>query len=448
MDFSDRSFSISKSILAFVTLSLLAGCVPGSFVPPAPQGPVTIVVSGDTKGWLVPCGCTSNQSGGLLRRSTYVEELRQTSSVVLVDAGGAPGGTSPYDLMRFEAMLRGEVDMRIAAHNLGIAEAAFGAKTLRELQLKSGVPFLSANLVDAEGRLLQPAFQRVSSGGLDVAIIGVTSTKSTGEGIHVLEPKPAVLKTLREFTTKPDRIVVLAYLPEQELEDLARQLPEVTAVIGGPTGQAVAPRMLGPTIVAAATNKGKFLVELPLNSTTPDETSGKIVELGPAFADHDHQVANLKHFLSELAQRDFTPTETSFAPAKSLSGENDSLAGSESCRDCHAKAYLSWQETHHAAAWQTLIEKEFQVDPYCQQCHTTGYGRPGGFVSAKQSAEMGGVGCESCHGPSRKHVEQPKTRTPWNAADRCLACHDHENSPTFEFETYWEKIRHGSEVTP
>src|ERR1700745_4371010 len=32
--------------------------------------PLVLVVSGDTAGWIVPCGCTSNQSGGLLRRGS------------------------------------------------------------------------------------------------------------------------------------------------------------------------------------------------------------------------------------------------------------------------------------------------------------------------------------------------------------------------------------------
>src|SRR5258708_2775423 len=54
--------------------------------------PVVLVVSGDTAGWIVPCGCTANQSGGLLRRGTYVHQLRQQAEVILADAGGAPGG--------------------------------------------------------------------------------------------------------------------------------------------------------------------------------------------------------------------------------------------------------------------------------------------------------------------------------------------------------------------
>jgi hypothetical protein len=57
------------------------------------------------------------------------------------------------------------------------------------------------------------------------------------------------------------------------------------------------------------------------------------------------------------------------------------------------------------------------------------------------------VGCESCHGPARSHVLQPNVKTIYNARDRCVACHDHENSPQFNYEKYWAEIAHGARVT-
>jgi hypothetical protein len=55
------------------------------------------------------------------------------------------------------------------------------------------------------------------------------------------------------------------------------------------------------------------------------------------------------------------------------------------------------------------------------------------------------VGCESCHGPSSAHVADNETKTPWQAAESCRTCHDHENSPEFEYAPYWEQIFHGSD---
>src|ERR1700733_4639164 len=70
--------------------------------------PIALVVSGDTDGWIVPCGCTANQSGGLLRRATFLSARRETNEVVLAEAGGAPGGASDYDRCKFEFILAGE----------------------------------------------------------------------------------------------------------------------------------------------------------------------------------------------------------------------------------------------------------------------------------------------------------------------------------------------------
>jgi len=103
----------------------------------------------------------------------------------------------------------------------------------------------------------------------------------------------------------------------------------------------------------------------------------------------------------------------------------------------------SWEASGHAHAWQTLVPRGFHVDPYCLQCHTTGYGFPGGFESVRRSATMFGVGCENCHGPSTAHAKDPKIRTPFVAADQCIRCHDHENSPNFEYADHWLRIRHG-----
>jgi len=82
------------TIVCRIAIALcLIGCDRSS--PPAKTS-AAIVVSGDTTGWIVPCGCTANQSGGLLRRGAFLRRLRTEADVLYTDAGGAPAGTSPY----------------------------------------------------------------------------------------------------------------------------------------------------------------------------------------------------------------------------------------------------------------------------------------------------------------------------------------------------------------
>jgi 2',3'-cyclic-nucleotide 2'-phosphodiesterase (5'-nucleotidase family) len=297
-------------------LALAAAGAWWAFVPAGADGrPLVVVVSGDTAGWLVPCDCTSNQSGGLPRRGTYVNGLRRRAEVVLADAGGAPGGTSAYHRAKFEAILRGELAMGLSAHNLGGPEAALGTEYLRKLGGELSVPFVSANLRDRGGEPVAVALRVVERGGQRLAITGVLSRRYEAEGVRVDEPREALLKVIGSARGRYDRLVVLAYLPEEELRQLAAGLPEADAVVGGPTGQSIAPQPSGPTLLAAATNKGKFLVKLDVPALgSAERWTGSVAEMGPALADDADQRENLRRYLADLGRRDFTPAEAGLAP--------------------------------------------------------------------------------------------------------------------------------------
>jgi Cytochrome c554 and c-prime len=413
-----------------------------------PDGGVTIVISGDTAGWIVPCGCTSNQSGGLPRRSAFIAERRQAGTVIVADAGGAPGGTSLYDRARFEAILDGELAQGVAAHNLGEPEVALGIDYLQTLAREKQVPFVSANLHDSAGHRPFEACRIVEAGGVRVALIGVVKVYSgagSRKDFNVDDPRSAILAALAEAAGKFDRAVVLAHVREDDLRSLAAELPEVDAVIGGPTGQSIPPQLAGQTIVASATNKGKFVISMTLTAARrPADLPARVVELSDKFPDDPAQLELVRAFRKELGRRDFGATETGLAPR--VSGRlppGSEFAGSSSCLACHKEEHGDWGSSQHARAWETLVADSVHVDPACQVCHTTGYGLPGGFQSLARSEARVAVGCESCHGPSRAHVDRPKQRTPFGAREQCRQCHDHENSPQFEFDDYWRKIAHG-----
>ena len=133
--------------------------------------------------------------------------------------------------------------------------------------------------------------------------------------------------------------------------------------------------------------------------------------------------------------------------------------GSEACQSCHAKEYESWAAGPHAAAFKTLEVRKLAGDAKCQKCHTTGFGREGGFPpgsAASAHADLARVGCESCHGPGGDHVAAPNERGKIVAlgdkCDSCVilqicgSCHDAANDPGFEFEVKAkiDKIRHGT----
>jgi hypothetical protein len=83
----------------------------------------------------------------------------------------------------------------------------------------------------------------------------------------------------------------------------------------------------------------------------------------------------------------------------------------------------------------------------------------------KLTPHLAHQGCENCHGPAAAHaaVERGDVRASVTERDRlrgelamsiktpegkqkavnnCLECHDLDNSPQFDFDTYWPQVEH------
>jgi peroxiredoxin len=152
--------------------------------------------------------------------------------------------------------------------------------------------------------------------------------------------------------------------------------------------------------------------------------------------------------------------------------------GDAVCGKCHPTAYKALADGHHAKAIRLLAEpapdrwdvprhKRGVVGlrkPECLRCHTTGFGKPGGFPEEPPANPdehtMAGVGCEMCHGPGKAHAEDPKkpraiarlggTCNECNILPICRQCHDSRNDPDFDYRTALPKARHptGEAKTP
>ncbi|MFH1371711.1 MAG: multiheme c-type cytochrome [Planctomycetota bacterium] len=102
--------------------------------------------------------------------------------------------------------------------------------------------------------------------------------------------------------------------------------------------------------------------------------------------------------------------------------------GTSNCKKCHIKEFNGWKKTKMARALDSLKpgmaaeakikagfdpQKDYTKDTKCLECHTTGFGMPGGYKipekddlkAVKRAQENEGASCESCHGPGSKYVE-------------------------------------------
>ena len=437
-----NAVSILVRLRSALVVALIASFASGCSTKSSPRT-ATIFVSGDTAGWITPCGCAANQSGGLPRRATLIRAAGNNDKVLLLDAGGSASGTSEYHLIKLQAILNGYRSMNLAAHNIGGPESSLSPAELKKLANESGVTWVSANLTAKEFEVSKRII--VERGGIKIAITGVVEpSRITNGDWSASEPVQSILSAFAG--SDADVRIVLAYYDEAGLKKLAESLPEIDFIVGGPTGQTMNTTQVGPARVLSATNKGKFLAKIEVAK----KLGGiKVLQCGPAevradIAEDDKQNNNLIQYYATLEKRNFTATESGIVQTLHNANANFKIAGTESCTKCHTDDHTRWESSKHSQAWFVLQSKGAHVDPYCQQCHTTGYAIDGGFQGISLTPNRVNVGCENCHGPSASHALNPKKKTPFQSREQCLRCHDHENSPEFKYDPFWMKIQHGT----
>lgn len=156
--------------------------------------------------------------------------------------------------------------------------------------------------------------------------------------------------------------------------------------------------------------------------------------------------------------------------------------GAKKCKACHMKQYKAWQKTNMANSFENLKpgikteekkkagldpDKDYTNDKDCLRCHTTGYGKPGGFTSLEETPTLINVQCESCHGPGgdfRKIMKKDKKFKladvkaaglilPNETENNCLECHGGDSpfnekvDPKYKFEIK-ERLKNTHEHFP
>ncbi len=103
--------------------------------------------------------------------------------------------------------------------------------------------------------------------------------------------------------------------------------------------------------------------------------------------------------------------------------------GSQKCASCHEEIYKRFiKYSPKSRSYRSIRRMERGLTPqekqHCYDCHTTGHGRPGGFVSLAKTPYLKDIGCESCHGPGSGHVKsedkkQIRRRVPESICRKC-----------------------------
>ncbi len=128
-----------------------------------------------------------------------------------------------------------------------------------------------------------------------------------------------------------------------------------------------------------------------------------------------------------------------------VSGANAEQAryvGSKTCGECHQKEYETFKKfAKKSSSFENIkkMESKLTREEYqsCFECHTTGHGKPGGFVSESKTPELKNPGCEVCHGPGSIHVDtggDPAEIRYDLSMEDCESCHSSDRIKSFNFK--------------
>lgn len=375
-------------------------------------------------GKLAPCGCQEGQLGGIARMHGLVSQWREDrADAFMVDVGNATVVGHP----KAEAINRLTLDaldlLGCAVVNCGDNEVVLPRDRLGALAEGRKFRMISASVIDAaSGENVFPTYHLEARGGIRVAFIGLVRNDMDptriGKGLRLLEPEDALFAALNAIGEQADLIVVLAYLPPDQIYDLARKYAKVSIFLGGHAGATSASHEVVRHVVvrkAASAKPGEQAAERTITYSIVAYLGDQGLSVGrldAAFPKDKMPVVDATVRVlddtvpesdkgKELAER-FLDTAAPSPPGSTLDPKmpcTSSFVAAEVCKHCHISAFYTWQDTDHAGAYVTLLQRDEHTNPTCLPCHVTGYAMPDGYTA--KLAEL-----ERAHAATRKRELQ------------------------------------------
>lgn len=124
-----------------------------------------------------------------------------------------------------------------------------------------------------------------------------------------------------------------------------------------------------------------------------------------------------------------------------MAAEARSYVGTDACAPCHADQHATFRKyakkSKSAESVKVMTPKLSKEEVQgCYACHTTGYGKPGGFVSFEATPHLADAGCEVCHGPGSAHVDSggDVSLIDKPTMEGCVVCHNEQRVRSFNFK--------------
>jgi len=439
---------------------------------------LALVLSAQMHGYLLPCGCSRPQVGGLERRYNFLEQLKVRKWPTLaVDLGDLPQKYGPaglpnvQGLIKYRYALQALKRMDYPAIGLGEFEAAQGRllNVVAEFALNEPKPrMLIANLDDKDKIFADmiKSYEVRKPAGSDLKV-GVTALvgpavqeKIKDPDVKFLPAGKALDGVLKDFDQQKVNFRILLYhgsakeplkgFPQAQPPAiaLAKAYPQFNVILclseeDEPSSNPILVPHAGKerkTMVVTVGHKSKYVGVVGIIRTGKADPAFdlryQLVELSEAFLtpagkEEGHPILDLmEDYTRELEKGSYLSLygQSKHPMQVAMADVVPTYKGSEACKKCHDSAYAVWKNTPHSHAYKTLVDAKKpgrrQFDPECVVCHTVGFCYFSGFMDADKTPKLRDVGCESCHGPASEHVKNPNNAfwheqmNPWKAPEK------------------------------
>lgn len=352
--------------------------------------------------------------------------------------------------------LNGMVRMGYAAATIGEYDLRMGAGYLLERIGMTGLPVVSANVYDAAtGKPLVQPYMIVERGGVKIGITGAIAADLDirlekgveSSGVTVGDATEALRTLIPEIRKKADFVLVLSHMGLDQSKALVTAVPGIDfLVVGNQANYAAKLFDVGTTVFLQPGYKGQYVSVCRLRF---DESGVYLGHEGETIAMDDKAPADASMALlmkehkaaAERISKEKAAEQAQTRAAQKREEYRESCLGVQgSCRRCHQIQFDQWQTTAHSKAFATLEASQQSTNPACLRCHTTCELEVKPDGSEVIPEDLHNVQCESCHGLGARHARDGSYGQV--SVANCLACHDKENSPDFNYAEYLPKVTH------
>jgi hypothetical protein len=330
-----------------------------------------------------------------------------------------------------------------------------GMSTLTDLAQRYNVPQFCANLIDETGKPLLPGYKVFDLDGKRLGVLVITdphmqhAATTMPKGIQFAEPDSILKVSVAKLRDEErcDAVVLLYGGRRDQALESCKAIPGIDLIFFGNatmSQRVPAETELGvQAYTAAAQGKDIGVLTLTMKDDGKVELSPIVIhELDGSYPD-DPKIKELvdayKAEVAERKRRDQLIQEMSEKFSETPVGET--YLGSETCSRCHKDVFEAFKNTAHSHALDVLSKEGNETNPDCVVCHVTGWGKSGGYGLNPQNRDMlSHVQCEACHGYGTAHKRDGSDLAAARAS--CVACHNQEWSPDFNYAKYWKKIAH------